>query len=136
MYHNLWFNNDLVMFMFYRYLLTSQLQSTDARKTFPCMDEPALKATFDIIIERRTSKHSKSNTRQIRSESMWVHSITVTICLNFSIIIYVTMVVRWFGASSFETCLSGVILGLVLLHELFQSDARFSLNWWNMDVLV
>ena len=44
------------------YLLTSQLQSTDARKVFPCLDEPAMKATFNVSVDRRPPHTSKGNT--------------------------------------------------------------------------
>lgn len=44
-----------------RFLATSLLQPTDARKVFPCFDEPALKAVFEITIIHRPGTKALSN---------------------------------------------------------------------------
>ncbi|KAM4039269.1 aminopeptidase N [Anomaloglossus baeobatrachus] len=42
-------------------IATTQMQAADARKAFPCFDEPALKATFSITLRHKADKVALSN---------------------------------------------------------------------------
>lgn len=44
-----------------KYLTTSKFQPTDARKAFPCLDEPGFKSTFNVTIVHRTNFTALSN---------------------------------------------------------------------------
>ena len=45
-----------------RFLATTQFEATDARRAFPCWDEPAQKAVFDVTLVFDSSLESVSNT--------------------------------------------------------------------------
>ncbi|KIV98469.1 uncharacterized protein PV09_09722 [Verruconis gallopava] len=45
----------------YHYMLSTQFESCDARRAFPCFDEPNLKATFDFEIEIPDDQVALSN---------------------------------------------------------------------------
>ncbi|KAF7262094.1 hypothetical protein EG68_00668 [Paragonimus skrjabini miyazakii] len=58
-----------------KYLATSQLQPTDARRVFPCWDEPIFKAKFKITIVRNKEYISLSNMaleRSVKLPDDWI----------------------------------------------------------------
>ncbi|KAK2848107.1 hypothetical protein Q7C36_009789 [Tachysurus vachellii] len=61
-----------------RFLVASQMQATEARKVFPCFDEPAMKAVFNITIIHRPKTHALSNAKldneRYVDENMWIAS--------------------------------------------------------------
>ncbi|XP_077988189.1 aminopeptidase N-like [Glandiceps talaboti] len=52
-----------------RYLAATQLESTYARRVFPCFDEPNLKATFEITIKHRKRRQAISNMQIKRNQT-------------------------------------------------------------------
>ena len=52
-----------------RYLATTQFEATDARRAFPCWDEPAQKAVFDVTLVFDDSLQAVSNTPIIEEDA-------------------------------------------------------------------
>ena len=50
---------------YFRYMLSTQFQATDARKAFPCLDEPQLRAEFQISIDIRDTMNVMCNTEEL-----------------------------------------------------------------------
>ena len=44
------------------------MQPTDARKSFPCFDEPGLKATYDVSLWHKDPYYALSNMPNVTTE--------------------------------------------------------------------
>ena len=56
------------------FLATTQFEPTDARRAFPCLDEPALKATFQLRVQIPAQFRAISNTPIVASHTFAANS--------------------------------------------------------------
>ncbi|KAF7250419.1 Aminopeptidase Q [Varanus komodoensis] len=86
-----------------RWLIASQLQPTAARHVYPCFDEPALKATFNISIVHHPSYVALSNMAEIDvSEYQDVNESTASGWINETADINLTTGINW-TVTTYET---------------------------------
>jgi len=55
-----------------KYMAVTQFESVYARRSFPCWDEPAIKATFDIKLRAEVEKTTLSNMPIIKEEKLTI----------------------------------------------------------------
>ncbi len=60
----------MFIFSIHRYLAVTDMEAPDARRAYPCFDEPNMKAQFTITLGRKTSMRTASNMRILKTTEM------------------------------------------------------------------
>lgn len=94
-------------------IATTQFATTDARRAFPCWDDPAVKATFQVTLEVPESFAAFANTRELSTRSLGDGYREVTFAESMVMSTYlVAFVVGDFEASP-ETAVAGTTLRVI-----------------------
>ena len=80
-----------------KYLATTQFEAADARRAFPCWDEPAVKATFDVslLVEKKMTAISNMPERKR-------HNINSKILVEFERTPIMSTYLLYLGVGEFE----------------------------------
>jgi tricorn protease interacting factor F2/3 len=108
-----------------RYFATTQFEAADARRAFPCVDEPAAKATFDITLVTQKGHTAISNMNLISKKSAGtktVHKFARTPVMS-TYLLYLGV-----GDLEFLSGRSGKTLIRVVTTKGNKSKGKFSLN--------
>ena len=103
-----------------RYMLTTQFEAANARAAFPCFDEPAFKATFDVSLIVNTDMTALSN-MPVKGEHLLPHGKKQVV---FQTTPRMSTYLLYLGVGHFRSISmqSGKILLRAFTHKLFPSQ--------------